>query len=143
MPHLDDLAELEPANDDARDALEREWASGRLDPYGERLLAFVTRHRAAIVQRAGPDADAHALLLAAKQHVILAGAVHPRSEMVDQAREIQDEIWIRGERGEYDRQHIAHEWTSRHAANWRRWRLTEYLYVMDRRAHEIVAALLG
>ena len=101
----------------------------------------MTRHRAAIVQRAGPDADAHALLLAAKQHVILAGAVHPRSEMVDQAREIQDEIWIRGERGEYDRQHIAHEWTSRHAANWRRWRLTEYLYVMDRRARDIVAAL--
>jgi hypothetical protein len=40
--------------------------------------------------------------------------------MHDQAREIRDEIWIRGEHGDQDRTQIAHEWVSRHAANWRR-----------------------
>ncbi|MFN8666898.1 MAG: hypothetical protein U0164_06795 [Gemmatimonadaceae bacterium] len=134
---------FEPANDEARQALDREWESGRLAPFGERLLAFVERHRDAIQREAGADADAHALLLAAKHQVTHAGAVHPRSEMRDQAREISDEIWIRGEHGDYDRAHIAEEWTSRHAADWRHWRLTEYLYVMDRLSDEIVARLGG
>ena len=62
-------------------------------------------------------------------------------EMNDQAREISDEIWIRGEHGEYDRAHIVEEWTARHAADWRHWRLTEYLYVMERLAGDVIARL--
>ena len=143
MPQLYDPTGFEPANDEARQALDREWESGRLAPYGERVLAFVARHRDAIVAKAGADADDEALLLAARHQVIRAGGVHLHSEMRDQAREISDEIWIRGERGDYDRAHIVEEWTSLHAAEWRHWRLTEYLYVMERLGGEVVARLRG
>lgn len=136
------LAPFEPTDDTEREALETSWASGKLQQHGARLLAFVQRNRDAILRGAGERRDADALLSATKQLILAAGVVHPSSEMRDQVQAIADEIWIRGERGEYDRTHIAHEWTSLHAANWRRWRLKEYVFVADRCAADLVASIL-
>jgi hypothetical protein len=137
------FAPYQPANDAERDTLEAGWSSGKLQRHGTRLLAFVQRNREVILRSAGERRDAEALLNATKRLIIEAGVVHPSSEMRDQVQAIADEIWIRGERGEYDRTYIAHEWTSLHAANWRRWRLKEYLFVADRCAAEIVATILA
>jgi hypothetical protein len=142
MTHDTELSDLEPANDGERIALELSWARGALDRYLGRLLTFVDRNRAEIVQLAdGEDPDA--LVEAAKRVVVRAGHVDLSSEMRDQVQRICDEIWIRGERGDYDRAHITQEWTSLHAANWRRWRIKEYVFVIDRCADEIVARIRG
>lgn len=158
-----ELEKLAPANAGEAVALELSWARGSLDCHVERLLAFVDRNRDDIVQLAAersraPDSDEetpsisaraetpHAphdavLLDAVKCVVGRAGAVHLASEMRDQLQVIRDELWIRGERGDYDKAHITEEWTSRHAANWRRWRLKEYAFVIDRVAERVLARI--
>ena len=62
-------------------------------------------------------------------------------ELKDQKREIENELWYRGEEGNGNRSGIQLEWTARHAAEWRRWRIKEYLFVADRCACEIAALL--
>lgn len=131
------LAQYVPDNEAERAALAESWSHGGLRLHMERLLAFVERNRADVLQMAGEYRDRETLLRAVKRRVVDAGTVHASSEMRDQVKAIQDEIWIRGERGEYDREHIAHEWTSRHAASWRHWRLKEYCFVADQCAAEI------
>jgi hypothetical protein len=142
MPHDTELSDIEPANEGERIALELTWARGALDRYLERLLRFVERNRDEIQLLAGSD-EPVALAEAAKRVVARAGHVDLSSEMRDQVQRICDEIWIRGERGDYDRAHITQEWTSKHAANWRRWRIKEYVFVIDRHAEEIVARVRG
>lgn len=136
-----DPAQFAPANDAELRTLEHNWTSGRLHVHAVRLLGFIDRHRAEILGLAGPDAGTATLLRVVKQQIVRLGSVCTLSEMHDQAREIRDEIWIRGERGDYDRAHIVHEWASRHAANWRHWRLKEYLFVADRCAPALLEHL--
>lgn len=166
-----ELEKLAPADAGEAVALEIEWARGSLDCQIERLLAFVDRNHDDIVALAEARtraSDAHegesapsaptrgegsrpfeaarlpesaALLDAVKCIVGRAGAVHLASEMRDQLQVIRDELWIRGEKGDYDRAHITEEWTSRHAANWRRWRLKEYAFVIDRIADRVLARI--
>lgn len=158
-----ELEKLAPANAGEAVALELAWARGSLDRHVERLLAFIDRNRDDIVQLAAerlrtptsgdeapsittraesPLAPEDAALLDAVKCVVgRAGAVHLASEMRDQLQVIRDELWIRGERGDYDKAHITEEWTSRHAANWRRWRLKEYAFVIDRVAERVLARI--
>ena len=124
-----------------RAALERAWRDGGLDGHAGRVLAFIDRRREEILSRAGATPGAESLLNVIRAFIVETGSIDPHSEMRDQTRAIQDEIWIRGERGEYDRSHIAQEWTSRHAAAWRHWRVQTYLFVVDRLAAELVARL--
>lgn len=158
-----ELEKLAPADAGEAVALELAWARGSLDCHIERLLGFIDRNRDDIVQLAAerlraPQTDdaapsiatraeaphpieGAALLDAVKRVVGRAGAVHLASEMRDQLQVIRDELWIRGERGDYDKAHITEEWTSRHAANWRRWRLKEYAFVIDRVADRVLARI--
>jgi len=61
--------------------------------------------------------------------------------MQDQMREIHDEIWYCGQRGEFDTKQITREWVARHGSNWRRWRIKEYQFVAWHCAAEISAAM--
>ena len=57
--------------------------------------------------------------------------------MADQIKEINNEIWYRGEHGDYDRGKIQEEWAMRYASMWRNFRIKEILYVADQKASEI------
>src|SRR5207249_4847810 len=122
---------LGPVNEDELKALELEWDQGHLVHHVERLLAFVVQQRDDILRLAEGRTDAQTLLHATKRLIVCLGAVHPKSEMLDQIGEMQRELWYCGEKGDYDLVRIKHEWTSKHARNWRRWRLTEYLFTAD------------
>ena len=141
MPVDRHAEEFLPLSDAAADALDRSWASGELHGHAERVLGFVVRHRDKILRLAGDSPTEHTLVEATRQLIAQVGTVHAPSEMQDQMQAIRDEIWIRGERGDYDRENIASDWTSQHAANWRRWRVAEYLIVVDRCAADIVQCL--
>jgi hypothetical protein len=143
MNDRSDPAKYVPANEAELRTLQEDWAYGELQTHAVRLVEFVDRHRAEILALAGPGASAEMKLQTIKSQVVRLESVCSLSEMQDQRRAIQDEIWYRGERGEYDRRHIAHEWASRHAAAWRRWRLTEYLFVIDRCAEALLSHLDG
>lgn len=128
----DALIEYHPANAAEREALERELANGHLDPHRVRLEEFCDRLHGQIAERAGSSAGAPDLLRACQVLIVEFGGVHPPSELQDQLRAIHDEIWFRGERGEYDRERIVQDWICRHAANWRRWRLKQYFFTLAR-----------
>lgn len=136
-PGKDLLAQYEPANSDERAALEAGWRNGDLRHHAERILEFLSRHHAEIALLAGHQVDALAVANAIQRLIVQAGGVDHRRELHDQVKQIHDEIWIRGERGDYAREDIVHDWTSRHAKNWRRWRLKEYYFVTNQIAGEL------
>jgi hypothetical protein len=122
-------------------ALEQSWREGRLDVHAMRVLAFVDRQREEILIRAGEFPNSECLLNVIRTFIAEKESIDAYAEIRDQIRAIHDEIWIRGERGEYNRSHIAQEWTSKHAATWRRWQVMKYLFVVDRHTVEILARL--
>ncbi len=111
--------------------LDELWESGALNRHIDNLIDFAKTHRQQIVDLAGPNPDLRMLLLTTKRQIVKIGSVNHRIEISDQVRAIHDEIWIRGEKGFYDRAKIQEEWTDQHAKNWRRWRIKEYIYLIE------------
>jgi hypothetical protein len=138
-----EFAEYEAANDDERRTLEQSWAEGRLSRHVEQILAFLDRQKEDILRLTGGSPDPVEILRTTKRMIVQAGTLHPQSEMKDQIRAIHDEIWIRGEKGDYRRERITEDWTQKHAPAWRRWRIKEYLFVADRCVIPIVGRLKG
>lgn len=141
MPTHGAQADLPPLSEAAAETLSRSWAAGDFRGHAERVLGFVDRNRTEILRLAGASPTEHVLLESTRHSIVQAGSIHAVSEMQDQMQAIRDEIWIHGERGEYDRVNIASDWASQHAANWRRWRVREYLFVVDRCAADILRCL--
>jgi len=124
-----------------RAQLERLWTEGRLRHQHEKLLAFVREERAEILQLAGGQRDSPALSLATHKLIATLRTIHHQSEMHDQMREMHNEIWYCGQRGDFDTRRITRDWVERHGSNWRNWRIKEYLFVAEHCAAEIVEAI--
>ena len=113
---LDSLTEAE------RFGLELRWYEGGMLLYVERLISFVAQHREEIALAAAAN-DGASLLAATKRFIAQRGSIHLAAELKDQRQEIENELWYRGENGENCRRGISLDWTARHAAAWRRWRI--------------------
>lgn len=135
--------EVESTTQEEFKALNTEWESGKLSGVSTHLLDFVQRHRQDILQLAQSSYAPVDLLDATRQVVRTRGFIHLPSDMADQIREISNEIWYHGERGDFNRAKIQEEWTVKYAHTWRKWRVKQILYVIDRRASEVVTALLA
>ena len=122
--------------------LEDEWKTGKLKTLSDHLLEFVDRHRADILKIARTARSPEKLVAAAHKFVRRRGFIHLPLDMADQIHEITNEIWYHGEKGVFDRRKIQEAWTVEHAPNWRRWRIKQILYIMDKRAAEVAAELL-
>ncbi len=114
--------------------------AGQLGSICEHVLDFVNRHRQDIIKMAQGKEDVH-LLEATKILVRQRGSIHLPSEMADQIREINNEIWYRGEKGDFDRAKIKEEWAMKYAGAWRTWRVREIIYVIERMAVPIINSL--
>lgn len=119
------------------DELWQRWRNGGLAQHTAQLKEFAGRQRAAIQADAGGVNDPPVLISALKRRVVELGTVHHRSEMRDQMSEIQKHLWYQGEKGDHDRDRAVQDWATCHASNWRRWRLKEYLFVIDRITKEL------
>lgn len=135
--------EVEPATQAELKTLNAEWEAGKLSGISGHLLEFVDRHRAEILSLARDSYSPEDLLAATRQVVRQRGFIHLPTDMADQIREISNEIWYHGERGDFNRAKIQEEWTVKHAMTWRKWRVKEILYVVDRRASDVAATLLA
>ena len=135
--------EVELTTQEELKALNAEWESGKLSGVSVHLMDFVHRHRQEILERAKSSYAPADLLDATRQVVRVRGFIHLPSDMADQIREISNEIWYHGERGDFNRAKIQEEWTVKHAHTWRKWRVKQILYVIDRRASDVAAALLA
>jgi hypothetical protein len=120
--------------------LEELFDAGELGNIKEHVLDFVDRHRHEIFKTAQGAGDEH-LLEATRILVRNRGSIHLPSEMADQIKEINNEIWYRGEKGDFDRAKIKEEWAMKYAGAWRTWRVREIVYVCDRLAEQILTSL--
>ncbi len=141
--HKATVQELEPATQAELKTLSAEWEAGRLAGVSSHLLEFIDRHRSEILDLARQSWAPEDLLAATREMVRRRGFIHLPTDMADQIREISNEIWYHGERGDFNRAKIQEEWTVKHALTWRKWRVKQILYVVDRRASDVVAALLA
>jgi hypothetical protein len=143
MSVKDAIQEMEPPTQEELKALKKEWDEGRLAGISTHLLEFVDRHRAELLALANHSYAPEELVAAVRQYVRQRGFIHLPLDMADQIREISNEIWYHGERGDFNRAKIQEEWTVKHAPTWRRWRIKQILYVVERRASDVAAALLA
>lgn len=119
--------------DDDLQILNRLWENGYLKRHLNSLERFYREKRPEFLSLiACEPPNNHLLVELAKQLVIENGIVDHLAETLDQIKAIESEIWIQGENGNHDRERIAAEWTDRHAASWREWRIKEYLYTTER-----------
>jgi hypothetical protein len=128
--------------------LKTEWEKGRLAPIARDLLEFVRNHRADILEyrekhlkklRGVKLSDD----LTLKQYILQVRSISPQGEIKDQLKEIEQEIWYRGENegGQVNRQDVAREWCMRHAPGWRDHRVMAIIFVLDKMKDELLAIL--
>ena len=120
-----------PCPGSERDTLHRLWQSGRLRRHLDSLEHFFYSQKPGFYELQAEQSETLSLIELAKLFVIQNVIVDRISETFDQLKEIESEIWIQGEQGNFDRDRIACEWASSHARIWRQWRLKEYLYVIE------------
>ncbi|HWN96608.1 MAG TPA: hypothetical protein VNT99_16385 [Methylomirabilota bacterium] len=132
-----ETASVEIISAEERAELERRWSNDELHHRREQVLAFVRAQRAEILQLANGSRELVDLTAAARRLIARLRSVHRPSEMRDQVREMHNEIWYCGQRGEYDQPRIKQKWTDLHAASWRDWRIKEYLFLAERSAADI------
>lgn len=123
--------------------LENHWRSGLLNDRIKFWKHFIRHHWEEIHRIIGPNADEFIILETAKAWLKSHGCLDLSSEMRDQSKAIQDEIWIRGEKGDFDRTKILLEWAAEHAETWRRWRIQENLFVADRIVLDLYREISG
>jgi hypothetical protein len=130
-----------------RETVEEKYRKGELRLTENRLIGFVERHRDEILEIAYDDAsdpDDEILLDSVRFFIISKGTIHPPSEMADLIREINREVWYRGEQeGVQDSRKVAEEWQEKYAAKWREARLFEAFVVLEHCSAAIVSRLRG
>lgn len=135
------IDDFEATHPDELETLWEKWRAGSFRHHAELLKDFAQKQRSSIQSFATGRTDAGALIAATKLVVVELGTVHHPTEMRDQMREIHNDIWFHGERGEHVREQIVHDWTTRYATQWRQWRLKEYLFTIDRISEELLICL--
>jgi hypothetical protein len=132
------------------DPLEEEWQKGKLKDLERDLEDFLRSHAdeirsAALKPEAPPD---QTLIDHCVRHLIRRrGTVNPKRDILDQAREISNEIWWEGERicgpvPQNRQEEIARNWAHTHAAKWREWRLREILYAWEKNIPRFIKLIL-
>lgn len=127
-----------------RDTVEFKYTSGELRVVESRLLSFVNRHRQDILEVALDESEKPSdeqLLDSTRLFILSMGTIHPPSEMAELIREINKEVWYRGEEGQMDRSRVAEDWKEKYAIQWREARLFEAFYVLERNASQVIAIL--
>lgn len=125
-PHATDF------QDNERQTLEQLWNAGHLQRHLDALESFYKNKRQDFRKHLKENTNKGELLEVAKFLLVENGVVDQKAEAHDQIEAIESEIWIQGERGNYDRERIATDWAEHYARDWREWRVKEYLYTVER-----------
>jgi hypothetical protein len=136
-----EVIDIHSLNEAELQALENYWRCGQLQSRSDAIVNFVECHRDEILELAGENRDSAALIAATQRLICAYRSLDLPAELQDQIHEINNEIWYRGQKGDYDRARIQREWAEQHAPNWRRWRIIEYLYVTYHLADVVVARI--
>jgi hypothetical protein len=126
---------------------EKKYREGTLKQTEAYLLDFVDRHLEEIIDIAndGSEVRDDDILDAVKGEILVRGTIQPAAELAEIIKEINKEIWYRGE-AEHQSQtpkDIAEMWQEKYAAKWQEARLFEIFVVLEHCSNSILAKFSG
>jgi len=126
---------------------ERKYREGTLKQTETYLLDFIERHLEEIIDIASEDGEAkdEDILNAVKGEILARGSIQPAAELADMIREINKEIWYKGETKKYGQnpKDIAEQWQAEYAIKWHEARLFEIFVVLEHCASTVLAKFSG
>jgi len=126
---------------------EKKYKEGTLKQTENYLLAFVERHLEEIMDLASDNGNANDedIIDAVKGEILARGSIQPAAELADIIKEINKEIWYRGEAGNQNQnpKDIAEEWQAEYAAKWHEARLFEAFVVLEHCTNTVLAKFSG
>ena len=127
---------------------EKKYQSGALKQIELHLLDFVDRHLEEIMDIATEDnnpATDENILGAIKTEILARGSIQPAAELADIIKEINKEIWYKGEKEKkhQDPKEIAARWQIEYASKWQEARIFETFVVLEHCEKQILAKFSG
>jgi len=126
---------------------EKKYREGTLKQTENYLLAFVERHLEEIMDIANDNGNANDedIIDAVKGEILARGSIQPAAELADIIREINKEIWYRGEAENQSQnpKDIAEQWQVEYAAKWHEARLFEAFVVLEHCTNTVLAKFSG
>jgi hypothetical protein len=121
----------------SKKSLENKYNSGEFDKIKIYLFDWVENHRNEISANATSLTDKISLIESARRMIEKTGSIHLPSEMADQIKEINKEVWYRIEEGRTNKSRIKEDWTQEHSLRWREARRIELLFIFDKEIEKI------
>ncbi|MCL2282549.1 MAG: hypothetical protein FWC26_04455 [Fibromonadales bacterium] len=126
---------------------EKKYRDGALKQTETYLLDFVERHLEEIIDIATENGEAQDedILNAVKGEILVRGSIQPAAELADIIKEINKEIWYKGEAANQSQnpKHIAEQWQAEYAVKWREARLFEIFVTLEHCANSVLAKFGG
>jgi hypothetical protein len=122
---------------------EKKYKEGALKQTETYLLDFVDRHWEEIMEIANEDGEAkdEDILDAVKGEILVRGSIQPAAELADMIKEINKEIWYKGEAENQDQdpEYVAEQWQAEYATKWHEAKLFEIFVVLEHCASSVLA----
>jgi len=126
---------------------EKKYSEGALKQTEAYLLDFVERHLEEIIDIATENgvAEDEDILTAVKGEILARGSIQPAAELADMIREINKEIWYKGEASNKSQnpKYIAEQWQAEYAVKWREAKLFEIFVILEHCASAVLAKFSG
>ncbi|MDR1812803.1 MAG: hypothetical protein LBQ87_08255 [Candidatus Fibromonas sp.] len=126
---------------------EKKYREGALRQTEAYLLDFVERHLEEIMDIANENGEVkdEDILDAVKGEILARGSIQPAAELAEIIREINKEIWYRGETGNYSQtpEGIAEQWQAEYAVKWHEAKLFETFVVLEHCTDPVLAKFSG
>jgi len=126
---------------------EKKYNEGTLKQTETYLLDFVERHLEEIIDVATENGEAkdEDILNAVKGEILARGSIQPAAELADMIKEINKEIWYKGEAANRSQnpKDIAEQWQAEYAVKWREARIFEIFVVLEHCVGAVLAKFSG
>ncbi|MCL2208373.1 MAG: hypothetical protein FWB90_09845, partial [Fibromonadales bacterium] len=126
---------------------EKKYNEGALKQTEAYLLDFVERHLEEIIDMATENGEAKDddILNAVKDEILARGSIQPAAELADMIKEINKEIWYKGEalKKSQNPKYISEQWQAEYATKWHEARLFEIFVVLEHSAGNVLAKFSG
>jgi hypothetical protein len=126
---------------------EKKYKEGALRQTEAHLLDFIDRHLDEIIDLANEVGEAkdEDILDAVKGEILARGSIQPAAELADMIKEINKEIWYKGEvtNSSQNPKAIAELWQAEYAIKWQEARLFETFVVLEHCAGTVLAKFSG
>jgi hypothetical protein len=125
---------------------EKKYQEGALKQTETHLLEFVERHLEEIMDIANESgARDEDIIEAVKGEILARGSIQPAAELAEIIREINNEIWYRGETENHcqNPKAIAEQWQAEYAIKWHEAKLFETFVVLEHCTNAVLAKFSG